>query len=84
MFISKVEKLKLISNMMDLTATIQQMDSEIIFLKAKIKVLETKKIKVKKPLTEEQRIKQREYAKLYKARKLQEKQNATSISTESI
>jgi uncharacterized protein YaiL (DUF2058 family) len=84
MFISKVEKLKLISSMMDLTATIQQMDSEIIFLKARIKVLETKKIKVKKPLTEEQRIKQREYAKLYKARKLQEKQNATSISTESI
>ena len=84
MFISKVEKLKLISSMMDLTATIQQMDIEIIFLKARIKFLETKKIKVKKPLTEEQRIKQREYAKLYKARKLQEKQNATSISTESI
>ena len=84
MFISKVEKLKLISNMMDLTATIQQMDGEIIFLKARIKVLETKKLKVKKPLTEEQRIKQREYAKLYKARKLQEKQNATSISTTSI
>jgi hypothetical protein len=83
MFISKVEKLKLISSMMDLMATVQKLDSEVIYLKGKIKTLEGKK-KPAKPLTEAQRIKQREYAKQYKARKLQEKKNASSISTTSI
>jgi predicted RNase H-like nuclease (RuvC/YqgF family) len=84
MFISKVEKLKLISSMMDLMATVQKLDNEVIYLKGKIKALEGAKKPAKKPMSEAQRIKQREYAKRYKARKLQEKQNATSISTTSI
>jgi len=83
MFISKVEKLKLIAGMIDLTATIQKLDSEVIFLKAKIKTLEGKK-PAKKPMSEAQRAKQREYAKRYKAKKQLEKKNATSISTTSI
>ena len=68
--------------MIDLTATIQKLDSEVIFLKAKIKTLEGKK--PAKKMTEAQRAKQREYAKRYKAKKQLEKKNATSISTTSI
>jgi hypothetical protein len=91
MFISKVEKLKLISSMMDLTATVHQLDTEIIFLKAKIKTLEGHKKEAKPKKTRKQSTMSAEgrarigaAVKAYHAKKKLEKQNATSISTTSI
>jgi hypothetical protein len=91
MFISKVEKLKLISSMMDLMATVQKLDSEVIYLKGKIKTLEgqTKEAKQKKPrkqstMSAEGRARIGAAVKAYHANKKLEKQNATSISTTSI
>lgn len=89
MFISKVEKLKLISSMMDLTATVHQLDTEIIFLKAKIKTLEGKTPETKKPrkkhtMSPEGRARMSQMMKERHAKNKQEKQNATSISTTSI
>ena len=91
MFISKVEKLKLISSMMDLTATVHQLDTEIIFLKAKLKTLESqpKEVKPKKPrkkwtMSAEGRAKVSAAVKARHAQKQLEKQNATSISTTSV
>jgi hypothetical protein len=84
MFISKLEKLKLISGIMDLMATVQRLDSEIIYLKARIKTLEGKKPVVKKKSTAEQRAKQREYARRYYAKKQSEKKNVNSISITSV
>ena len=89
MFISKVEKLKLISSMMDLTATVHQLDTEIIFLKAKLKTLEGKTPEAKKPrkkhiMSPETRARMSQMMKERHAKNKQEKQNATSISTTSV
>jgi hypothetical protein len=84
MFISKVEKLKLISSMMDLMATVQKLDSEVIYLKGKIKALEGGEKKKKHTMTPEGRAKMSQMMKERHAKIKQEKQNATSISTTSI
>jgi len=89
MFISKIEKLKLITGMMDLMATVQKMDSEVIFLKAKIKALEGGKTPPQKPkkqstMSAEGRAKISAAVKAYHANKKLERENVTSISTTSI
>jgi outer membrane murein-binding lipoprotein Lpp len=57
MFISKVEKIKLTSSVMDLLATVQKLDNDIIYLKAKIKTLEDKAPKKKRNMSAEGRAK---------------------------
>jgi len=84
MFISKNEKVYIERSITDLFATVEKLKTEVIYLSAKVKVLENidkdkieERIKLKKD-------KQREYNRRYKAKKKLEKQNATSISTTSI
>ena len=89
MFISKIEKLKLITGMMDLMATVQKLDSEVIFLKAKIKAFEGGKTPPKKPrkkstMTAESRAKISAAVRARHAKKKLERENVTSISTKSI
>ena len=83
MFISRNEKLYIERSITDLFATVEKLKTEVIFLTAKIKVLENidkekiaERIKIQKD-------KQREYNRRYKAKKKLEKENATSISTTS-
>ena len=83
MFISKNEKVYIERSITDLFATVEKLKTEVIYLSAKVKVLENidkdkieERIKLKKD-------KQREYNRRYKAKKKLEKQNATSISTAS-
>ena len=84
MFISKNEKIYIERSITDLFATVEKLKTEVIYLSAKVKVLENidkdkieERIKLKKD-------KQREYNRRYKAKKKLEKQNATSISTTGI
>ena len=83
MFISKNEKVYIERSITDLFATVEKLKTEVIYLTAKVKVLENidkekieERIRLKKD-------KQREYNRRYKAKKKLEKQNATSISTTS-
>ena len=84
MFISKNEKIYIERSITDLFATVEKLKTEVIYLSAKVKVLENidkdkieERIKLKKD-------KQREYNRRYKAKKKLEKENATSISATSI
>lgn len=83
MFISNNEKQHLLDKVKLLEAVIKDMSllsTEIIMLKAKVKVLEGAKATPKKQTTAAQRAKQREYMRKYKARKKAEKlaQQATA------
>ena len=75
MFISTEEKLR-ISSELDLAAKqITALITVVAALERKVAQLEAKSSKVKKPkkvMTPEQKAKQREYQRLYKARKKQE------------
>lgn len=86
MFISNDEKRYLFDQIKLLTAVsekLESMESRVIFWEAKIRSLEAKfdtlyqvvasKQKAKKPLTPEQRAKQREYMKRYTEKKKAEK-----------
>jgi len=84
MFISKIEKLKLISGMMDLVATVQKLDNEVIYLKGKLKVLEGGGEKRKRTMSPEGKAKMSRIMKERHAQKKLEKENATSISTTSV
>ena len=78
MFISSTEKTNLQNAIESLRFGLASAATDILNLKAKIKVLEeklVKPVKVKKPkkvLTAAQKAKQREYQRLYKARKKEE------------
>ena len=84
MFISQADKKRIEQSIMDLLVATDRLNNEIVYLNAKIKVLESKKVnsaKPKKQMTEAQRAKQREYAKRYQAKKRMEKKNGNSVST---
>lgn len=83
MFISNNERIQLRQDIETLSKIVSDLNSELVYLRAKIKVLEGKK-KAPKKMTEAQRIKQREYAKRYQAKKKLEKQNGNSVSTTSV
>ena len=84
MFISKNEKIYIERSITDLFATVEKLKTEVIYLTAKVKVLENiDKEKIEEKI-KQRREKQRDYMRRYKAKKRLEKQNATSISTTSI
>jgi len=78
MFISSTEKTNIQNAIESLRFGLASATTDILTLKAKIKVLEekaVKPVKVKKPkkvMTPEQKAKQREYQRMYKARKKEE------------
>ena len=79
MFISNFEKSDIQNALKSLRAVVAETTTEILYLKAKVKALEEKPVKVKKPkkpLTAAQKDKQRAYQKAYnerqKAKKLAE------------
>ena len=76
MFISTEEKKTIIQKIDGLTTQCENIAFEVMGLMAKVKKLEAPKpVKVKKPkkvLTAAQKAKQREYQRLYKARKKEE------------
>lgn len=78
MFISTEEKLR-ISSELDLAAKqITALITVVAALERKVAQLEAKSSKVKKPkkvMTPEQKARQREYQRMYKARKKQEEDN---------
>ena len=86
MFISNAEKNQMRESITYLMAETSRVKSEILFLTAKIKVLEGGKTPPKKKsgMTPEGRAKVSAAVKAYHAKKKLEKQNATSISTTSI
>jgi hypothetical protein len=84
MFISKMEKLKLISGIMDLMATVQKLDSEIIYLKGRIKALEGgNKERKKRTISEETRAKMSQMMKARHAKNKMEKEYADSLNAKS-
>jgi len=80
MFISNTERIQLRKDIEALSKIVGDLNAEILYLSAKVKVLEGKKAKPKKQMTEAQRAKQREYAKRYQAKKRMEKKNGNSLS----
>ena len=80
MFISTVEKMHLKNSLESLSKIVNDMNAELVYLSAKVKAMEGRK-PAKKKMTEEQRKKQREYARRYQAKKRLEKQNGHSVST---
>jgi enoyl-CoA hydratase/carnithine racemase len=88
MFISAFEKERLKTNIENLSKLVGDMNAELLYMGAKIKALEAQALQLsnrrkpaKKKLTEAQRLKQREYARKYQAKKRLEKQNANSVRT---
>lgn len=88
MFISTFEKERLKSNIESLSKLVGDMNAEVLYMAAKIKALEAQALQLKKrdkpakkKLTEAQRLKQREYARKYQAKKRLEKMNGNGIST---
>ena len=88
MFISTAERIRIKGDLETLAKIVGDMNSELVYLSAKVKALEAKpvprpvkKTYKKKKLTAEQREKQREYARRYQAKKRLEKQNGNSVST---
>jgi len=73
MFISNEEKNYLLDKVKGLVKDMSLAATEIIMLKAKIKVLEGAKATPKKQTTAAQKAKQREYMRKYTARKRAEK-----------
>ena len=80
MFISTVEKIHLKNSIESLSKIVNDMNTELLYLSAKVKEMENRK-PPKKKMTEAQRNKRREYARAYQARKKLEKQNGNGIST---
>jgi hypothetical protein len=84
MFISIKEKNEIVSSIMELQKQTRDLNSEVLYLKAKLKAaegnifvlketIEQNKPKPKPKTTAAQRAKQREYMRAYKARKKAEK-----------
>jgi hypothetical protein len=89
MFISSTEKINIQNAIESLRFSLADANTEILYLKAKIKVLEGKNAPPKKPkkqstMSAEGRARIGAAVKAYHAKKKLEKQNATSISTTSI
>jgi hypothetical protein len=89
MFISSTEKINIQNAIESLRFSLADANTEILYLKAKIKVLEGKTPEAKKPrkkstISAEGRAKIGAAVKAYHAKKKLEKENATSISTTSI
>lgn len=80
MFISTAERISIKNDLETLSKLVGEMNAELVYLTAKVKVLEGRK-PAKKKMTEEQRKKQREYARRYQAKKRLEKKNGNGIST---
>jgi len=84
MFISNEEKKTIIQKIDGLTTQCENIAFEVMGLMAKVKKLEAPKpVKVKKPkkvMTPEQKAKQREYQRLYKARKKEEANNLAIVA----
>lgn len=80
MFISTAERISIKNDLETLSKLVGEMNAELIYLTAKVKALEGRKTP-KKKMTEEQRKKQREYARRYQAKKRLEKKNGNGIST---
>ena len=84
MFISTEEKKTIIQKIDGLTTQCENLAFEVMGLMAKVKKLEAPKpVKVKKPkkvMTPAQKAKQREYQRLYKARKKEEANNLAIVS----
>jgi hypothetical protein len=86
MFISKAEKDLIQKTLDDCAKAMSTAMIDIKILKAKVEQLErdaVKLVKVKKPkkvMTPEQKAKQREYQRLYKARKKQEANNLAIVA----
>ena len=86
MFISNEEKTNIQNAIESLRFGLASATTDILTLKAKINQLErdaVKPVKVKKPkkvMTAAQRAKQREYQRLYKARKKEEANNLAIVS----
>ena len=73
MFITTKEKNQMRESITFLLGETSKLKTEILYLTAKIKVLEGAKATPKKQTTAAQRAKQREYMRKYKARKKAEK-----------
>jgi hypothetical protein len=89
MFISNAEKINIQNAIESLRFSLADANTEILYLKAKIKVLEGKTPEAKKPrkqstMSAEGRARIGAAVKAYHAKKKLEKENATSISTTSI
>ena len=89
MFISSTEKINIQNAIESLRFSLADANTEILYLKAKIKVLEGKKAPPKKPkkqstMSAEGRARIGAAVKAYHAKKKLERENATSISTTSI
>ena len=78
MFISTEEKLKITSELSLASSQITALITVVATLEKKVAQLEALRVKVKKTkkvLTPEQKTRQREYQRMYKARKKQEEQD---------
>jgi hypothetical protein len=89
MFISKAEKINIQNAIEGLRFSLADANTEILYLKAKIKVLEGKTTEPKKPrkkhtMSPEGRARMSQMMKDRHAKNKLEKANATSISTTSI
>ena len=89
MFISKAEKINIQNAIESLRFSLADANNEILYLKAKIKVLEGKTTEPKKPrkkhtMSPEGRARMSQMMKDRHAKNKLEKANATSISTTSI
>jgi hypothetical protein len=89
MFISSTEKINIQNAIESLRFSLADANTEILYLKAKIKVLEGKTPEAKKPrkkstISAEGRARIGAAVKAYHAKKKLEKENVTSISTTSI
>ena len=89
MFISNTERVQLRKDLDQMSKLFNDMNNDMIYLIARIKVLEGKKALPKKPkkqstMSAEGRARIGAAVKAYHAKKKLEKQNATSISTTSI
>jgi hypothetical protein len=89
MFISNTERVQLRKDLDQMSKLFNDMNNDMIYLIARIKVLESKTPETKKPrkpstMSAEGRARIGAAVKAYHAKKKLEKENATSISTTSI
>jgi len=86
MFISNTERIQLRKDLDQMSRLFNDMNNDMVYLIARIKVLEGGKTppKKKKGMTPEGRARVSAAVKAYHAKKKLEKENATSISTTSI
>ena len=79
MFISYKEKATLKRDIRELETLVDNLNSQVIYLIAKVKTLST--ITPRVVMAEDRIAKKKEYSRKYYAKKKSERKNATSIST---